>query len=206
MIVYQRCFVFLDNPQNYGLFSCQNHCKIIFLCLNLQWNEIIINEMETPENKQVNLKYSKDFMILALLVGLVMLTAHVYDMAPALIPTHFGLNLSSPMGYGPKSSLLVVAVIGICFGLAGVAAGHSKNLPIRINGLSMRKMNEVQKEALRQLVYRFTVCIILLCACVVMLLVPVVLPRVAVTVLFILLFAWLLYSAVNASFKIRRMR
>ena len=73
--------------------------------------------METPENKQVNLKYSKDFMILALLVGLVMLTAHVYDMAPALIPTHFGLNLSSPMGYGPKSSLLVVAVIGICFGL-----------------------------------------------------------------------------------------
>ena len=92
--------------------------------------------METPENKQVNLKYSKDFMILALLVGLVMLTAHVYDMAPALIPTHFGLNLSSPMGYGPKSSLLVVAV----------------------------------------------------------------------TVLFILLFAWLLYSAVNASFKIRRMR
>ena len=26
--------------------------------------------METPENKQVNLKYSKDFMILALLVGL----------------------------------------------------------------------------------------------------------------------------------------
>ena len=134
--------------------------------------------METPENKQVNLKYSKDFMILALLVGLVMLTAHVYDMAPALIPTHFGLNLSSPMGYGPKSSLLVVAVIGICFGLAGVAAGHSKNLPIRINGLSMHKMNEVQKEALRQLVYRFTVCIILLCACVVMLLVPVVLPRV----------------------------
>lgn len=125
--------------------------------------------METPENKQVNLKYSKDFMILALLVGLVMLTAHVYDMAPALIPTHFGLNLSSPMGYGPKSSLLVVAVIGICFGLAGVAAGHSKNLPIRINGLSMHKMNEVQKEALRQLVYRFTVCIILLCACVVML-------------------------------------
>lgn len=70
----------------------------------------------------------------------------------------------------------------------------------------MHKMNEVQKEALRQLVYRFTVCIILLCACVVMLLVPVVLPRVAVTVLFILLFAWLLYSAVNASFKIRRMR
>ena len=186
MIVYQRCFVFLDNPQNYGLFSCQNHCKIIFLYLNLQWNEIITDEMETPENKQVNLKYSKDFMILALLVGLVMLTAHVYDMAPALIPTHFGLNLSSPMGYGPKSSLLVVAVIGICFGLAGV--------------------NEVQKEALRQLVYRFTVCIILLCACVVMLLVPVVLPRVAVIVLFILLFAWLLYSAVNASFKIRRMR
>ena len=167
MIVYQRCFVFLDNPQNYGLFSCQNHCKIIFLYLNLQWNEIITDEMETPENKQVNLKYSKDFMILALLVGLVMLTAHVYDMAPA---------------------------------------GHNKNLPIRINGLSMRKMNEVQKEALRQLVYRFTVCIILLCACVVMLLVPVVLPRVAVIVLFILLFAWLLYSAVNASFKIRRMR
>lgn len=46
--------------------------------------------MKTPENKQVNQKYSKDFMILALLVGLVMLTAHVYDMAPALIPTISG--------------------------------------------------------------------------------------------------------------------
>ena len=121
--------------------------------------------METPENKQVNLKYSKDFMILALLVGLVMLTAHVYDMAPALIPTHFGLNLSSPMGYGPKSSLLVVAVIGICFGLAGVAAGHSKNLPIRINGLSMHKMNEVQKEALRHSTVYSAVCLAFIQCC-----------------------------------------
>lgn len=162
--------------------------------------------MKTPENKQVNQKYSKDFLILALLVGLIMLTAHVYDVAPALIPTHFGLNLSTPMGYGPKSSLLIVAAVGVCFGLLGIAGAHGKKTPIRICGIPMSRMNELQKEVARQLIYRLTVGIILLCACVIMLFVPVVLPRMAVVVLFILLFAGLLYSAVSASFKIRKMR
>ena len=38
--------------------------------------------MSTPENQQENTKYRNDFLILALLVGLVMLAAHVYDLAP----------------------------------------------------------------------------------------------------------------------------
>ena len=70
--------------------------------------------MSTPENKQENTKYRNDFLILALLVGLVMLAAHVYDLAPQTIPIHYEWNLSRPTPYGPKSTLMVLAVIGVC--------------------------------------------------------------------------------------------
>ena len=161
--------------------------------------------MSTPENQQENTKYRNDFLILALLVGLVMLAAHVYDLAPQTIPTHYEWNLSTPTAYGLKSTLMVLAVIGVCLGLLGILAAHGKMSLIHVDRLSYSKMNEAQKALTRKFMYRLTFHFIFLMACVIMLLVPVVLPKMVVLIAFILLLCSLVYGSVSISFKIRKL-
>ena len=100
---------------------------------------------------------------------------------------------------------MVLAVIGVCLSLLGILAAHGKISLIHVDRLPYSKMNEAQKALTRKFMYRLTFHFIFLMACVIMLLVPVVLPKMVVLIAFILLLCSLVYGSVSISFKIRKL-